>query len=159
MGIIYKLTCTESEKIYIGQTKHTSKYRWSQHKYEANTPKAKQSPLLNRAIVKYGHSSFTIEDLHECPENDLDKWEIHYIELYKTFESGLNLTKGGKKNQFVSDETRKKLSNALKGKPKNVKDNRKRVEDNDLPKYLKQYIDENGSEGYRVLYHPNLTKI
>jgi hypothetical protein len=57
-----------------------------------------------------------------------------------------------------ADETRKKLSIALKGKPKNVKDNRKRVEDNDLPKYLKHYVDANGSEGYKVSDHPNLTK-
>lgn len=157
MGVIYKLTCKTSTKCYIGQTKHTSKYRWNQHKWEANNPQCKQSRLLNRSIVKYGHLDFVIEDLIECSGDELDKWEIHYIELYDTFGNGLNLTKGGKKNQIVSEETRERLGIALKGKPKNVKDNRKRCEDNNLPKYLKHYKDQK-CEGYKVSDHPNLKK-
>lgn len=155
MGCIYKLTCKTSGLSYIGQTKHTSKYRWNQHIWEAKHPEVSQSRKLNNAICKYGIDDFIIEDVLECDESELDHWEIVFIEKFQTFENGYNLTKGGKANQVVSDETREKLSKALKGRPKNVKDNRKRIEDNNLPKYLKHYIDSN-CEGYKIADHPNL---
>ena len=152
---IYKLTCKTTGKSYVGQTKHTSRYRWNQHVWEANHPDVNQSRKLNNAILKYTPDDFIIEDIWECTEDELDLWEEVFIEKYKTFENGLNLTKGGKKNQVISNETREKLSKALKGKPKNVKDNRKRVEDWILPKYLKHYIDTK-CEGYKVSDHPKL---
>lgn len=155
MGVIYKLTCKTTGMSYIGQTKHTSRYRWNQHVWESKHPDANQSRKLNNAICKYGSDDFIIEDILECAECDLDQWEVKYIEEYKTFENGYNLTKGGKSNQDVSQETRDKLSKALKGKPKNVQNNRKREEDNILPKYLKHYVDST-SEGYRICDHPVL---
>lgn len=158
MCFIYKLTCRTSGKAYVGQTKHTTRYRWHQHVWEAKHPEANQSRKLNNAILKYGPDDFIVEDIWTCTEDELDLWEEFFIEEHKTFENGLNLTKGGKNKQIVSDETREKLSKALKGKPKNVKDNRKRVEDNGLPKYLKHYIDAK-CEGYKVSDHPNLKKI
>lgn len=155
MCVIYKLTCNTSGKSYVGQTKHTSAHRWNQHVWEARHPRVKQSRKLNHAITKYGPDDFTIEDIWECTEEEVDMWEEFFIDEHDTFLRGYNLTKGGKRNQTVSDETREKLSTALKGKPKNVKNNRKRAEDNDLPKYLKHYIDKK-CEGYRICDHPNL---
>lgn len=155
MGVIYKLTCKTTGLSYIGQTKHTSKYRWNQHVWESKHPNANQSRKLNNAICKYGSNDFIIEDVLECDECDLDQWEVKYIEEYKTFENGYNLTKGGKSNQDVSQETRDKLSKALKGKPKNVQNNRKREEDNILPKYLKHYVDKE-KEGYKISDHPKM---
>jgi len=157
MCVIYKLTCKTSSKSYVGQTKHTSKYRWNQHVWEARNPQANQSRKLNNAILKYGIDDWIIEDLWTCDEDEVDIWECHFIESHGTFLNGYNLTAGGKKNQVVSEETREKLSNALKGKPKNVKNNHKRSEDNWLPKYVKHYIDST-CEGYRVSDHPRLKR-
>ncbi len=155
MGVIYKLTCKTTDRSYIGQTKHTSKYRWNQHVWEAMHPESSQSRKLNNAICKYGPGDFIIEDILECTEDELDTWEVKFIEEHKTFENGYNLTKGGKANQEVSQETRDKLSKALRGKPKNVQNNRKREIDNNLPKYLKHYVDKT-KEGYKVSDHPKL---
>ena len=156
MGIIYKLTCKNSDKSYIGQTIHTSKHRWNQHIWESKNPQANQSRYLNNTIIKYGRDNFILEDLLECSNKDLDKWEMYYIELYNTLVPyGLNLTKGGKTNQIVSMETRKKISDSTKGKPKNVKIPRKRKEDSYLPKYLKHYKDKK-CEGYKISDHPFL---
>lgn len=156
MGVIYKITCNINGKSYIGQTKHNSRYRWNQHLWEVRHPEANQSRKLNNAIIKYGPENFTIEDLWTDDDENLDFWEINYIDEYDTFNNGYNLTKGGKANQVVSEETRKKLSDKLKGKPKNVKDNRKREEDWNLPKYIKCYRDSTGREGYKVEDHPML---
>jgi group I intron endonuclease len=158
MGVIYRITCKTSGKRYIGQTKHTSRYRWHQHVWEANHPEANQSRKLNNAICKYGPDDFIIEDIVVCDDKDLDHHEVICIEREGTFLEGYNLTKGGKYQQEVSQETRDKLSKALKGKPKNVKDNRKRNEDNCLPKYLKHYVDAK-CEGYKVSDHPRLEGI
>lgn len=157
MGVIYLLTCRTSGGKYVGQTIHTARYRWNQHVWEANHPEVNQSRKLNNAICKYGPDAFMIENIIECDDEELNHWEILCIELENTFNTdlGYNLTKGGRNNQEVSQETRDKLSKALKGKPKNVKNNRKRREDWHLPKYLKHYID-NKCEGYKVSDHPGL---
>jgi group I intron endonuclease len=156
MGVIYIITSRTSGKSYVGQTKHTAVYRWYQHVWEANNPKAKQSRKLNNAILKYGIYDFTVDDLWECEEEDLDFWEIIFIDLYETFINGYNLTKGGKENQIVSDSTRNKLSSLLSGKQKDMVKNRIREEDKFLPKYLKHYKDSRGTEGYKICDHPKL---
>ncbi len=155
MGVIYKCTCKTTLKAYIGQTKHTARYRWNQHVWESRNLTASQCRKLNNAIRKYGPDDFIIKVLLMCDNADLNKWETYFIKEHGTFENGYNLTLGGDCIGTISDETRVKLSQALKGKPKNVKDNRKRSEDNWLPKYLKHYIDSN-CEGYKVSDHPNL---
>lgn len=155
MCVIYRLTCKTTGKKYVGQTKHNARYRWNQHVWEAKHPKTKQSRKLNNAIMFYGPDDFTVEVIMECDEKDLDQYEVIHIDLEGSFTGGYNLTRGGKANQEVSQETRDKLSKALKGKPKNVNNNRKRDADNYLPKYLKHYIDAK-CEGYKVSDHPRL---
>lgn len=161
MGVIYKLTCSTNKKVYIGQTKYTSQHRWNQHVYEAAHPEVKQSRLLNRCIVKYGRGSFILEDLIICDsKEELDEWEIFYIEWFSSMntELGLNLNSGGKKNHEISEETRQRLSDAIKGKPKYITFPRKNIEYNFLPKYLKYYKDSKGYEGFRIGDHPNIGK-
>jgi hypothetical protein len=161
MGVVYKITCVSNNKIYIGQTKYSSRHRWNQHVYEAKNPKVKQCRLLNRCINKYGKDSFIIEDLIESDIHDeLDEWEIFYIDWFKTINTdfGLNLNSGGKKNHIISEETRLYLSNAVKGKPKYITHPRKNIKYNFLPKYLKYYKDSKGIEGFKISDHPNLIK-
>ena len=148
------LTCKTSGKSYVGQTKYTTERRWNEHVYEAKT-RLGGCRKLNHAINKYEPDDFIIEDLLYCDEDELDTWEQFFIVLYDTFPDGLNLTPGGKSNQTMSDETRERISEATIGKPKNVKDNRKREADNLLPKYVKHVVCGN-AEGYRVSDHPRL---
>jgi group I intron endonuclease len=155
MGVIYKVTCKTTGKSYIGQTKHTSRYRWNQHMYEIRNPTVNQSRKLNNAVLKYGEDDFVIEDVWTVLEEDLDFYEQLAIELYDTFRNGYNLTKGGKEQQEVSSDTRERIRQVHKGK---VQDGvRKRPDDANLPKYLKHYVGKGGSvEGYKVGHHPKM---
>lgn len=160
MGVIYKITCTSNNKIYIGQTKHSSNHRWNQHVYEALTPNVKQCRLLNRSISKYGRENFIVEDLMESSDvEELNEWEIFYIEWFDAMntEVGMNLNSGGRKNHVISEDTRKKLSEAIKGKPKDTSNiSRKYPEYNWLPKYLRYYQDQTGITGFKISDHPNI---
>lgn len=76
--------------IYIGLSVNIYK-RWRDHKI------SKLSTRLNRSFKKYGFESHTFEIIHKCGFVELDKWEKHYVDLFKTFNTphGLNLKDGG----------------------------------------------------------------
>lgn len=133
MGVIYKITCIPTNKLYIGQTMHTSKHRWGQHKYNArNSHISTQCMLLDNAIRKYGEENFLIEDIKSCVKDDLDDWEIHYIKKYDSFRNGLNNDDGGGASNL--------------GKI-NYYDHNSNI----LPRYVNYYI----NEGYSITHHPN----
>ena len=76
--------------------RHTISLRWQQHVYEARSG-SDQSRSLNRAIRQYGGSAFSLIECWECPDDELDEWEVLFIELFGTFgHSGYNLTLGGR---------------------------------------------------------------
>ena len=72
---------------------------------------------MQKAWNKYGKDSFRFYVLEFCDVDKLDNLEVYYISLYQTLnrDKGYNLTSGGTNNKVYSDETRMKISNALKG--------------------------------------------
>ena len=111
MGYIYMIRNTVNGKAYIGQTIQKVEKRIDQHFNRTNCS------ALHNAIEKYGRDAFTIEILHEVLDIFLDELEIEEIKKHNTMSpNGYNLTTGGNSNTFVSDETRRKLSEAQKGK-------------------------------------------
>ena len=106
MGYIYLITNLENQKRYVGQTVNTILHRWRDHvdeAYEGN----KSNSLLHRAIIKYGASSFSIEQLEECQDKDLNEKEKYYIKEYDTYythNKGYNMTWGGEGVTKYSDE-------------------------------------------------------
>jgi hypothetical protein len=80
--------------------------------------KAHQQHQLARSISKYGWQAHKVEIIHELP-NDVDidtlnTYEILYIDLYKSCGVELlNLTSGGK-NCRISEESKKKISEAVR---------------------------------------------
>lgn len=54
-GVVYKITCSETDKSYIGRTKRSLRKRWYDHCLLTSN-----CLLLKRAIEKYGKESFTI---------------------------------------------------------------------------------------------------
>jgi group I intron endonuclease len=116
--IVYKITNTANDKVYIGKTTRTLARRWQEH-LRADAP----SMLISRAIKKYGALAFQIEVLYEAESlEELEEAERRFIFEYKANdqEKGYNLTAGGDggpswKGKTHTEETRQKISQACKG--------------------------------------------
>ena len=91
-GYIYKITNCINDKVYIGQTKTSIDKRWHAHKTRYNTG---SKDGLYGAMRKYGIENFKIEQILECPIEDLNEMERFYIQKYDSFYNGYNLTLGG----------------------------------------------------------------
>jgi len=107
---IYKIT-SPSGKIYIGQSVHIQN-RFSKYR-KLN---CKTQTKLYRSFLKYGVENHTFEIIHLCKEEKLNHFEIHFINLYNTFNTkfGLNLKDGGSKGK-PSSETKIKMSKSHEG--------------------------------------------
>lgn len=93
-GIIYIITNSINDKVYIGQTIQTLKSRWQAHCRKGSLEE--QNMQIKRAIRKYGKENFSIKELERCSIAELDVKEIYYISLYDSYKKGYNSTKGGK---------------------------------------------------------------
>lgn len=110
---IYCITHTESGKQYVGQSVDITE-RWKQH----TTPK-KNSTGIKGAIMKHGVNAFTFSVLEECKSEDLNDREVWWISTLSTLSpSGYNMTSGGCQGTSVTSETKQKMSDVRKGKPK-----------------------------------------
>lgn len=164
LGDIYCLTSPSGKK-YIGQAVKNLKNgtewgyisRWKEHIRDSRT--RDYCRCLNNSIRKYGHENFKVELLKECLVEELNKYEQQYIlELNTLSPNGYNLTTGGNFCQQTKEtQLLKRISMIGKNKGKIYpKRPRKRIEDNNLPKYVRYYTDNSGKEGYRVSSHPTL---
>lgn len=94
--LLYKITNTENDKLYVGQTITSLKRRFADHKCITEYKMTVSISKLKRAMVKYGKEKFSIHLLAEYPcQESLDEAEQLYIELYDAIESGYNLRTGG----------------------------------------------------------------
>ena len=92
---IYKITHIDSGISYVGQAKNI-KDRWIEHikcSLGIDTPVTSQLYAFTRAK---GIENFTFEILEQCPAAELNEKEKTYIEMYQTYEFGLNKTRGNK---------------------------------------------------------------
>jgi len=109
MGYIYKITNKVDGKIYIGQTIQILEYRWRKHRNVRSN-----CCYLKRAFNKYGIDNFEFKLICICFDEDLNKYEIQYMEKYNSMvPNGYNLRKGGNSGKH-HEETKKKISNTLK---------------------------------------------
>jgi hypothetical protein len=92
---IYKITHIESGISYIGQARDI-KERWVTHvkcSLGIDTPVTSKLYAFTR---EKGIDNFTFEILEKCSMAELNEKEKFYIDLYQTYEFGLNATKGNK---------------------------------------------------------------
>lgn len=128
---IYKLTNKLNGKCYIGQSINIKK-RLNVYK---NCNCKSQNKIYN-AIKKYGFKNFDVEILFEdefknISYDKLNELEIYFIDKYQSVKNGYNLMDGGKncalsiesiekmkvsKRNNLTDEVRKRISDAQKGK-------------------------------------------
>lgn len=109
MGFIYKIVNKINGKIYIGQTTTNLEERWRQHcRIESNCR------YLKYAFEKYGINNFNFIMICVCFDEDLNQYEIKYMEkLNSMAPNGYNLREGGKGGKH-HEETKKKISKTLK---------------------------------------------
>jgi group I intron endonuclease len=112
---IYKIT-SPTKRIYIGQTSNYNR-RISQHKNVV-----KKTNLVNklyRSFRKYGFENHLFEFIETCDRHELNNKERYWQDFYKCVSSnGLNsiLVNTDILPRFVSNETRRKISESNKGK-------------------------------------------
>jgi len=119
---IYKITNTETGKLYIGQTvshmlnhgkyrRYGSQKRLNCHFSEAiKNNKDKECRYLNNSIRKYGNDKFIVEQIDICHMDKGDEVEARYITQYNSiFPFGYNLKIGGTVFKHC-DESRRILS-------------------------------------------------
>jgi len=117
---IYKITNTVNQKIYIGSAIDI-KRRFRQHK-ERLLKGNHHSRKMQRSFQKYGIDSFVFEVLeYVFDKSDLLKREQFYMDTMNPFDdNGFNNERiaGSKLGCKHTEETKKKMSMASKGKPK-----------------------------------------
>lgn len=114
MGCIYKITNCINQKLYIGLTINDAETRFKKHK---SMIYSNGCSALYGAFKKYGVENFMVETIcFSSNKEELMSLEKYYIsELNTASPNGYNLTSGGE-NCKVVDETKKKISKALKGR-------------------------------------------
>jgi group I intron endonuclease len=112
MGYIYKITNKITSQCYVGQTTQKLEERWRQHKNKKSNCK-----YLKTALKKYGIENFEFKLICICFDNDLNKFEIEYIKKYDSLiPNGYNLRSGGQNGGKHNEETKIKISCALKNR-------------------------------------------
>ena len=95
---------------YIGQSVNILT-RWQSHVTGTRS-------LIGKAIKEHTVQNFVFEILEECSKEELNDREIFWISHFNSLHpNGYNKTSGGSSIMIVSDETRKKISEANKGRP------------------------------------------
>jgi len=113
---IYKIINPKG-KVYIGQT-----IDYDRRLRHYRLLKCKQQPKLYASFVEYGYSSHKVSLIKECEVAELTKWERHFQEMYKSVgPNGLNciLVKDEHFTGGHSEESKKKISDKLKGRKAN----------------------------------------
>jgi group I intron endonuclease len=115
---IYVIVNLVTLQKYVGQSVDISK-RWKSHWSEARRERASANTRLYNAMRKYGQEAFAILTLELCEVARLDEREVHWIAAFDSVNRGYNLMVGGRGlgPRVLSEETRKRMSDAQKGKP------------------------------------------
>jgi len=109
---IYKIT-SPSNRVYIGQSIDIER-RFRHYKRMA----CKEQVKIYNSFLKYGVDAHAFEVLELCDTEDLNNRERYYQDLYDSVNNGLNLlyVKSAHFNGGHSEESKKKISDSLKGK-------------------------------------------
>ena len=113
MGLIYKIANDINDKVYVGQTRQKLNKRINRHIFDS---KKGSETYIHKAIRKYGWEHFKVEVLEDnIPLENLNEREIFWTNKFNALApNGYVLIAGGEP-RIVSEETRKKISNSLKG--------------------------------------------
>ena len=125
-GIIYCYFNPIEDKRYIGQTMNEKSRRSAFKTKELYCTSLKSGGNLSKfdqARKDYGIDTFIYSVLCKIEDDDekqlkdrLNELEIYYIKKFDSFNNGYNSTEGGLSGS-LSEETKSKISESLKGRP------------------------------------------
>ena len=126
--IVYVVVNKNNGKLYVGQSRRASPHtRLLEHFRSAINYGLNSCPYFYPAIRKHGKESFYIFEAEESfSQEDLDRLETEWILKLGTLDHsvGYNVSEGGA-SPLPSPETLAKRSASLKGKPKTEEHKRK----------------------------------
>jgi len=123
-GIIYKVI-GPTGKVYIGQTTRTLNRRKADHAFRAK--KQDRRETFQIALLHEGFNNFMWEQIDTADDKEeLDRKEKQWIAHYQSDNLlfGYNTFEGGS-NSKHTPETRRKISEAMKGKGKGIQKSEK----------------------------------
>ena len=97
MGYIYKITCKDTNKIYVGKSESSVETRWKEHCRAAFLPSHGDYNFpFHRAIRKYGIDNFIVETIDKTDDSEeIKEKEKYWINFYNSYYQGYNATLGG----------------------------------------------------------------
>lgn len=108
--LIYKISNTINDKVYIGQTIRSLESRFARHIDDANK-NLKTTNKFHRAINKYGKENFYIEQIDEAKSQDeLNAKEKFWIKKYDSVMNGYNTAEGGESGNTYKGRTEAQMS-------------------------------------------------
>ena len=123
MGYIYILTSPYG-KSYVGQTTRPIHKRLEEHR----TGQSNGCRAIYNAIQKYGWNNFE-KDWYECPDKELNNHEELMVEVLGTLSpDGYNLKEGGGNHGKHSEESKKRVGDANRGKKRSKETKQKHSE-------------------------------
>lgn len=112
---VYGIYNVVRDKWYVGSSLNISQ-RWSNHKSTLQRG-CHHNIKLQNAYNVYGESAFEYHVLTPCTTPDvLEKYEVLWAVALDAFGDGYTLKLGGRQERRMSDESRKKMSEAKKGR-------------------------------------------
>ena len=126
-GYVYLVKNLVNGKMYFGITENDFDSR-----YSGNIAKNTHNDHLKSSIKKYGIENFEIDKEFDVAYTEDDLWDLEdmYICLYNTLDKkyGYNKRRSGRKHRGhgkPNEETKQRMSEAQKGKPKSEEAKRK----------------------------------
>lgn len=115
---IYLITNRINGKVWVGQGKGKDGILGRYRSHRRSFQRKANSPHLQRAWDLYGEEAFSWEVLVLCPIEQCNHWENYYLELFQSWsrERGYNIDKQSKGLGRVSEETRKRIGEANRGR-------------------------------------------
>lgn len=111
--VVYKITNTVNDKVYIGCTSRRFEQRKKEHLSSARITRSKQT--IHCAMRKDGFKNFIFEVIfHALTHEDMLYMEIQFIEEHGSFKFGYNSTIGGEGTigYIPTEEAKKNMSNS-----------------------------------------------
>jgi group I intron endonuclease len=150
---IYKLI-NPTGKVYIGESGNIDK-RWSSYA----CLDVKKQPKLYDSLLNYGWENHQKEKLEFIDDPEIRKQrEVQYIELYDSYNNGLNSTKKNRGPSHLSIESRNKISKVHKGRKKPMTS--EKLKGKSKPPRTKEHCDKisKALKGYKQTEQHKLNK-